>query len=141
MVRVIVVYGRKLNCVLIDNIIELDISPIADRPIADWFEPLNDRSGWRGLIEEIHAAIADDAAELNFEFQGPKEYKAMFDDCLRAHGIFSGTDGLDKKEIAEDTFAEAEKLEHRGSYKLALEKYEAAGRMGHPKSQFKAGEY
>ena len=44
MVRMIVIYGRELERILINDNAELDISAIADRPIADWFEPLSERA-------------------------------------------------------------------------------------------------
>ena len=78
MTRVVIIYGRKLEKILIDSNVEIDVSSIAEKPVQEWFAPQEDRSGWRGLIEEIRAAVADDGAELNFEFQGPKEYKAIF---------------------------------------------------------------
>ena len=141
MTRVVIIYGRKLEKILIDSNVEIDVSSIAEKPVQEWFAPQEDRSGWRGLIEEIRAAVADDGAELNFEFQGPKEYKAIFEACLKEHGIFSSADGLDNKTLIEETLYEAERLDHRGSYKMALEKYEAVGNMGHPQAQFQAGEY
>ena len=45
MARVIVLYGKKLEKVTINDE-ELDITPISNKSIPDWFEPSEGRDGW-----------------------------------------------------------------------------------------------
>lgn len=59
------------------------ISAIQDKQITDWFNEADDKSGWRGLIPEIREQIGDLQVELSFDFIGEKEYKAIFDRCLK----------------------------------------------------------
>ena len=140
MARVIVLYGKKLDKITINDK-ELDIDPISNKSIPDWFEPSGGRDGWRGLLKEVRAVMADDQEDLFFEFLGPKEFCAVFDENLQKNGEKTTASGISDDEIAQDRFQDALKAEHRGNYKIALKYYEVAANAGHAEAQFKVGDY
>lgn len=119
---------------------EIDISPIQDKQIAEWFIPSYGRDGWEGLIMEIRKSLADSEAELSFVFSGPEEAKHIFEKCLQEHGIAS-TGEISEDERAEINFQAGQKAEHRGNEREALRYYQAAGELGHKKAMFLVAEY
>ena len=108
--RVVIIYAGKLESISVDDM-ELDITSIKNKPIAEWFAPSNGRDGWQGLLPEIHTLLADDQAELSFEFNGSPEFKAVFENCLRENGIAQDADGMDRNSIAEARYRDAVKAE------------------------------
>lgn len=138
-IRIVVVYGDELEYLQVDGM-ELDVSAIQDKPIKDWFRPSNGRDGWEGLIEEIQNVVDDEHAQLRFEFRGPSEHKAMFEECIGRLGFGSGK--MDPKDVARLHLEDAEKAEHRGFDRKAFQNYVYAADYGkNARAQYKAGEY
>lgn len=129
-VRVVVICSDELEIITVDGIEMEDLSSIRNKPIKDWFVPSHGRDGWEGLIREIKKMIDDDEANLNFEFQGPKESKCIFEKMLSEHGYGTDANGLSIDEIAKINLEEAQKAEHRGLYKKALTHYVKAAEFG-----------
>ena len=140
--RVVVIFNKRLISISIDGNEMEDISAIQDKQIEDWFAESHSRSGWRGLVPEIREQVGDDQAELNFEFQGAKEYKEIFEKCLDKLGLGNSVDGMSKDEIAQMHMEDAKKAEHRDLYKQAFEAYKLAANYGElAEAQYKVGEY
>lgn len=57
----------------------MDIAPIENKPIDEWFQPSYGRDGWKGLIKKIQTSVENQEDELSFEFQGIKEYKIILE--------------------------------------------------------------
>lgn len=141
-VRVVIIYSDELKSITVDGIEMEGISSIKNKPIKDWFAPSYGRDGWEGLIKEIKKMIDDDEANLNFEFQGPKENKLIFEKIIKKYGYESDTDGLSIDEIAKIHLEDAKKAEHRGFYKKALKHYKDAAEIGNSlEALFSVGEY
>ena len=141
-VRVVIIYSDELKSITVDGIEMEGISSIKNKPIKDWFAPSYGRDGWEGLIKEIKKMIDDDEANLNFEFQGPKENKLIFEKIIKEYGYDSDTDGLSIDEIAKIHLEDAKKAEHRGFYKKALKHYKDAAEIGNSlEALFSVGEY
>lgn len=132
-VRIIIVDTGKLESIIIDGVEMEDISSIRDKPIQDWFRISDGRDGWEGLIGEIRKIIDDEEVGLNFEFQGPKERKAIFENCVRELGISIDVNGQSVAEIARWHMKEGKKFEHRGFFKQAYEEYLIAADYGNLK--------
>ena len=140
--RVVIVFNNRLESISIDGDEMEDISAIQDKQIEDWFVESTGRSGWRGLIFEIKEQVGDDQAELNFEFQGPKEYREIFEKCLGELGFGASAAGMSKDEIAQLHMKDAKKAEHRKLFKQAFESYKKAADYGDlAEAQYKVGEY
>ena len=140
--RVVIVFNNRLESISIDGDEMEDISAIQDKQIEDWFVESTGRSGWRGLIFEIKGQVGDDHAELNFEFQGPKEYREIFEKCLGELGFGASAAGMSKDEIAQLHMKDAKKAEHRKLFKQAFESYKRAADYGElAEAQYKVGEY
>lgn len=141
-VRVVVICSDELENITVDGIEMEGLSSIRNKPIKDWFVPSHGRDGWEGLIYEIKKMIDDEEANLNFEFQGPKESKHIFERILSEYGYGTDTDGLSVNEIAYINLEEAKKAEHRGFYKKALMHYVKAADFGKSaEASFCAAEY
>ena len=141
-VRIIIIDSGKLESIIVDGVEMEDISSIEKKPIQDWFAMSNGRDGWEGLVKEIRKIIDDEKAELNFEFQGPQERKAIFENCVRELGISANTNGQSADEIANRNMEEGEKYEHRGFYKQAYEKFLTVADFGKMReAQYKVAEY
>ena len=141
-IRIVIVYSNELESIFIDGVELSDISEIQDKPIKEWFLPANNRSGWEGLIPEIQKIVNDESAKLNFEFQGPQEYKGIFEDCLNKLGFSSNTEGLSKEEVAKINLKDAKKAENRGFYKKAFQYYINAADYGKSaEAEFIVGKY
>ena len=140
--RVVIVFNKRLESISVDGDEMEDISAIQDKQIEDWFAESTGRSGWRGLIFEIKEQVGDDQAELNFEFQGPKEYREIFEKCLGELGLGTSAAGMSKDEIAQLHMKDAKKAEHRKLFKQAFESYKKAADYGDlAEAQYKVGEY
>ena len=107
--RVVIIYSDELNSIIVDGIEMEGLSSIKTKPINDWFMPSHGRDGWEGLIKEIKKMIYDEEANLNFEFQGPKENKLIFEEKIKEYGYDSGADGLSIDEIAKIHLEDAKK--------------------------------
>lgn len=141
-IRVVIVYSDKLESISVDGTYMEDIFSIQNIPIPNWFDGKQDRNGWRGLIEEIREMIDDNDVDLNFEFNGPKESKYIFEKYISELGYGSKADGMSKTAIARKNFEEAEKAEHRGLYQRAFDYYLRAAEHGKlDVAQYKIGEY
>ena len=141
-VRVVIIYSDELKEISVDDIEMDNLSAISHKPIAEWFEPSNERNGWEGLIKEIRNMIDDEDANLNFEFQGPKEIKHAFEEVISKYGYGVDADGLSIDEITKTHLDEAIKAEHRGLYKKALSHFRNAADYGNsPYAAYKTGEY
>lgn len=139
-VRVIIVYSDELEAIMVDDMKMEDISVIQEKQINEWFYPSNGRDGWEGLIKEIQKMIADENANLKFEFQGPEEYKKVFSSCIEKLGY--GIECMKDEEIASFHTEEAKKDEHRGLYKEAIKHYYLGANVGKSvECQFKVAEY
>ena len=77
-IEIVVDYSDGLKSITVDNIDMDNISYIAKRDIKEWNTPSGGRPNWKGLIEEIKALVADDVAELVFDFRGSEEHKSIF---------------------------------------------------------------
>lgn len=113
----------------------LNITPIRKKPIPDWFQPLPGRSGWRGLIAEIHKLLMDEYADLAFAFYGPADCRQDFYRCAGEQGFPQDTEKL-KNEIAETFFRDAQRAERNGNRQDALMNFLAAGEQGHTEALF-----
>ena len=141
-VRVVIVYTDidGLESISVNGRDMDDISAIQDKQIQDWFLAYDDRSGWKGLIEEIFEEVGDREAELSFEFSGPDESECIFDRCIKERGF--GTGRLSDNEITENNLRDAEKAEHRGLYKEALRCYMNAAEYGKSaEAEYKVAQY
>lgn len=139
-VRVIIIYSDELEAIMVDDMKMEDISVIQEKQINEWFYPSNGRDGWEGLIKEIQKMIADENANLKFEFQGPEEYKKVFSSCIEKLGY--GIECMKDEEIASFHTEEAKKDEHRGLYKEAIKHYYLGADVGKSaECQFKVAEY
>lgn len=119
-----------------------DISAIQNIPIPNWFSEVGDRSGWKGLIKEIREMIDDNNVDLNFEFNGPRENKFIFEECISRFGFGNRADGMSKDAVARENLEEAQKAEHRKLYKRAFDYYLKAAEYGKlEEAQYKVGEY
>ena len=130
--------SKGLKEILIDGE-ELDISPICDKHIEDWFIPAGGRSSWQGLLPEIHRFLMDDEANLSFEFHGPEDMKQIFDRCLQENGIVT-QEILAKEDLAVVRFQAGEKAEHRGNEVEAFQNYQQAAELGHREAQFRTAQ-
>lgn len=140
-VRIVIVDTGKLESIRVDGVEMEDISPIQNKPIQDWFVISDGRDGWEGLIGEIRKMIDDEEAGLNFEFQGPKERKAIFEECIHERGISIDASGQPVTEIANEHMEEGKKYEHRGFFKQAYGEYLMAADYGKLKeAQYKVGD-
>ena len=135
-----IIYTDSLESILVKGEEMEDISSIQDIPIPEWFSELDDRSGWGGLIEEIHKMLGDENVDLSFDFSGPYESSCIFKQCLKEHGF--GEDALSPEEITKNNIEDAEKAEHRGFYKEALKHYTNAAEFGNSaEAQYKVAQY
>ena len=130
--------SRGLKEILINDE-ELDISPICDRRIEDWFIPAEGRGSWQGLLPEIHRFLMDDEANLSFEFHGPEDMKHIFDHCLQENGIVTQEIPVEK-DLAVVCFQAGEKTEHRGNEVEAFRNYQQAAELGHREAQFRTAQ-
>lgn len=137
-IRVVIVYtGETLKVKVNGDTIDTDC--IQNKSIEEWFEASTGRDGWKGLIQEVQSRVGD--SNLNFEFIGAKEDKAIFEKCLEKRGFACGTEGLSKEEIAKRYLEEAKKAELRRLWEDAFEKYKDAAEYGDSvEAQFKVGE-
>lgn len=141
-VRVVIIYSDELERITVDGIEMENLSSIRHKLIKQWFEASNGRDGWEGLIKEIQKMIDDVDANLNFEFQGPKESKYIFEKVIGDLGFGVNADGLSASEIEKLNFDEAQKAEHRGLFKKALSFYIKAAEFGESaEASFMVGEY
>ena len=141
-IRVVIVYSDKLESISVDGIRMKDISAIQNIPIPNWFSEVGDRSGWKGLIKEIREMIDDNNVDLNFEFNGPRENKFIFEECISRFGFGNRADGMSKDAVARENLEEAQKAEHRKLYKRAFDYYLKAAEYGKlEEAQYKVGEY
>ena len=109
--RVIVVYADG-NLSVSVNGTKLNTESIKGKPIDEWFEVSNGRDGWKGLIPEIQVYVGN--VQLDFEFSGAQEDKAIFEKCLKKRGFVCSTDGLPKEEVMQINLEDAKKAEQRG---------------------------
>ncbi|MCC8098162.1 MAG: hypothetical protein LIO44_06375 [Eubacterium sp.] len=128
-VKVVVVYNRRLKYVEVDGV-DMDIFAVEDKPLKEWFEPSSGRDGWEGLIPEIQRLIDDESSPISFEFQGSKEDKFTFEQCLKELGLGENADGLSADDTAEKNLSEAKRAEHKGLYKVAFDYYLKAADYG-----------
>lgn len=141
-IRIVIVYSDKLESISVDGIRMKDISAIQNIPIPNWFSEVGDRSGWKGLIKEIREMIDDNNVDLNFEFNGPRENKFIFEECISRFGFGNRADGMSKEAVARENLEEAQKAEHRKLYKRAFDYYLKAAEYGKlEEAQYKVGEY
>ena len=141
-IRIVIVYSDKLESISVDGIRMKDISAIQNIPIPNWFSEVGDRSGWKGLIKEIREMIDDNNVDLNFEFNGPRENKFIFEECISRFGFGNRADGMSKDAVARENLEEAQKAEHRKLYKRAFDYYLKAAEYGKlEEAQYKVGEY
>lgn len=141
-IRVVIICSDELEIVTVDGIEMEDISSIKSKPIQEWFLPSNGRDGWEGLIKEIKKMVDDENANLNFEFQGPKESKHIFEKTIAQYGYGTEADGLSKDDVARRNLEEAKKAEHRGLYKKALTHFIKAAEFGESvEALFQVAEY
>lgn len=117
-IEIVVDYTNGLKSITVDNIDMDNISYVAKLPIDKWNTPSGGRANWKGLIEEIKALVADDVAELAFDFHGSDEDKNVFRACFGEK-----IDGLDEDEYVARRRNDAQKAEHTGDYFEALENY------------------
>lgn len=136
--RVIVVYADG-NLSVSVNGTKLNTESIKGKPIDEWFEVSNGRDGWKGLIPEIQVYVGN--VQLDFEFSGAQEDKAIFEKCLKKRGFVCSTDGLPKEEVMQINLEDAKKAEQRGLWKEAFEGYKKAAEYGNSiEAQYKVGE-
>ena len=75
--RVEVEYSEgKLFSITVDGR-PIDVDCIRERPIEEWFEPLKGRYGWEGLVYEIRRVVANEKAELYFNFNSSSLSKPL----------------------------------------------------------------
>ena len=136
-IEIVVDYSDGLKSITVDNIDMDNISYIAKRDINEWNTPSGGRPNWKGLIEEIKALVADDVAELVFDFRGSEEHKSIFRQCFG-----DKIDGLDEGEFVSRRTSDAQKAEHIGDYSVALENYMSiADRCRQVNLYYQAAEY
>ena len=75
--------SRGLKEILLDGE-ELDISPILNRPIDEWFLPTED-GRWSGLLPEIAPRLSDEKEHIEYKFIGKPEQLSEFFTCLEKH--------------------------------------------------------
>jgi len=101
-IGIIIRYSNQLEGVIIDYKGNLNISAIKNKPISKWFEKIDGRIKWSGLIHEIRDYIQEYQIPLIFDFKGPEEMKRKFEEQLKIQGLEPCTaDGLTHEEIAE----------------------------------------
>ena len=136
-IEIVVDYSDGLKSITVDNIDMDNISYIAKLPIDKWNTPSGGRANWKGLIEEIKALVADDVAELVFDFRGSEEHKSAFRTCFGEK-----IDGLDESEFVARRLNDAQKAEHTGDYCEALDNYiSIAYRCGLVSEYYQAADY
>ena len=136
-IEIVVDYSDGLKSITVDNIDMDNISYIAKRDIKEWNTPSGGRPNWKGLIEEIKALVADDVAELVFDFRGSEEHKSIFRQCFG-----DKIDGLDEGEFVSRRTSDAQKAEHIGDYSEALENYMSiADRCAQVNLYYQAADY
>lgn len=137
-IGVVVKYTEKLDEILIDYSMNLDISHIREKPIRDWFEKSQSRVKWNGLIEEIRQKLRDDNVKLAFEFKGNEKKKKEFEDILRTKEYEQiCSNKLSSEEIAERNAELAEKEKMKGDYAAAFRHYLLAAEDGNaPEYQY-----
>lgn len=136
-IEIVVDYSDGLKSITVDNIDMDNISYIAKLPIDKWNTPSGGRANWMGLIEEIKALVADDIAELVFDFRGSEEHKIAFRACFGEK-----IDGLDEGEFITRRLNDAQKAEHTGDYCEALDNYIGiADRCGQVGQYYQAADY
>ena len=116
-----------LVSITVDSI-DLNIAPIKNRKIEDWFKPFSGRLQWDGLIAELKDTIQDPNADFDFVFIGLDEQKRAFYECLNSTGLYSiekgesyQSDGNAKNSM-NSVRTEVERLRRLGQKKEALAK-------------------
>ena len=123
----IIYSSMGLEKILVDHD-EMDCDAIQEKIIPAWFKPARDKSGWKGLIPEIRDFLADDSVELAFSFNGPDEFKKMFDRALKENNIESAK--LSEQEISNARVESAQKAALTGNYSDAVKNLLVAAQLG-----------
>ncbi|WP_031555758.1 tetratricopeptide repeat protein [Oribacterium sp. FC2011] len=162
-ITVLITYDMKgLNGINVGDM-TLNINPIRDKGVEEWFKPFKGRVKWDGLISEIFELLQDDEADLDYKFWGPDEDKAIFFECLKNNGIFFETSSqhefnhehkediverennskeldANKQPSIEETLNKARRNENLGNIDEAIQLYLSLAQKGNAEGQFKYAE-
>ncbi len=139
-VRVVIVYGEKVESISVNNIKMEGISSIQKKPIVDWFEPSHGRDGWEGLISEIQKIVMVEPENYYFDFRGSEEDTHIFMECLKERGLGNNENRMTQDEIIQKNMDDAKRAEDYGLDKKAFDLYLKAA-SDDVNAQYKVAKY
>ena len=108
---------------------EMPCAAIRGRPIPSWFEKIDGRISWAGLVEEIRNFVYKKEIEPEFKFEGNAEDEAIFRNCLEKNGL--NRNEPTTADLASMKYENAMRAEHRNQAEEESRFLTEAAQLGH----------